>query len=124
MTKKSEIYKCNTCGIITEILHAGGGVLKCCESSMVKLEEQLADSTKEKHVPIIEKQDDGYLVTIGSTSHPMIEKHYVEWIELIADGVSYKKFLNPNDEPKAFFKIQANQVVAREYCNLHGLWKS
>lgn len=124
MAEKKEIYKCDLCGIVSEIVHEGNGVLVCCGKPTKKMTEQTADVTTEKHVPLIEKQENGYLVTVGSTLHPMEEKHYIEWVELIADGVIHRKHLQPNDEPKAFFDVQANEVSAREYCNLHGLWKS
>lgn len=124
MSKKAEIYKCEKCGHIVEILHASDGELVCCGQKMILLEEKTADKTTEKHVPIIEKTADGYKITVGSTLHPMEEKHYIEWIELLADGISYKKFLKPGDKPEAFFKTDAASVTAREYCNVHGLWKS
>jgi superoxide reductase len=124
MTKMNEIYKCEICGNIVQILHTGVGELVCCEQPMVKLDEQTADFKTEKHVPVIEKQADGFLVKVGSVPHPMEEKHYIEWIELIADGVSYRKYLNPGDQPEAYFCIDAKEVSAREYCNVHKLWRS
>jgi superoxide reductase len=123
MTKKLEIYKCMICGNIVEINHSGAGELVCCGEPMKRLVENTTDAAKEKHVPVIEKIDGGYLVKIGSVAHPMEEKHYIEWIELLADGKSYKQFLAPGQKPEAVFKIDAAQVSAREYCNLHGLWK-
>jgi len=124
MTKQSQIYKCDKCGNIVEILHAGAVDLVCCGQPMVLLEEKSADKTTEKHVPMIEKTADGYKITVGSTLHPMEEKHFIEWIELLAEGISYKKFLKPGDQPAAVFKTDAVSVTAREYCNIHGLWKS
>jgi len=124
MAEINEIYKCEICGNIVQVLHAGVGELVCCDQPMVKLEEQTADFKTEKHVPVIEKQSDGFLVKVGSVPHPMEEKHYIEWIELIADGVSYRKYLNPGDQPQAFFCIDAQEVSAREYCNVHKLWRS
>ncbi|HPS88087.1 MAG TPA: desulfoferrodoxin family protein, partial [Spirochaetota bacterium] len=91
---------------------------------MVLLEEKTADKTTEKHVPLIEKTADGYKITVGSTLHPMEEKHFIEWIELLAEGISYKKFLKPGDKPEAVFKTDAANITAREHCNIHGLWKS
>lgn len=123
MTKISEIYKCEKCGNIIEILHQGATDLVCCDQKMVLLEEKTADKTTEKHVPVIEKIADGYRVYVGSTLHPMEEKHYIEWIELLAEGISYKKFLKPGDKPEAIFKTDAATVTAREHCNIHGLWK-
>lgn len=123
MAERYEIYKCEACGNIVEVLEGGGGELVCCGESMKLFIENTVDAAKEKHVPVIEKSDDGYLVKVGSVAHPMEEKHYIQWIELIADGKAYRQFLKPGDTPEAFFKIDADQVTAREYCNLHGLWK-
>ena len=124
MTEQSQVYKCNLCGNIVEILHKGATDLVCCNQPMVLLEEKTADKTIEKHVPLIEKTGDGYKITVGSTLHPMEEKHFIEWIELLADGISYKQFLKPGDKPEAFFKTSATGITAREHCNMHGLWKS
>ena len=124
MTKVSEIYKCEKCGNIVEMIHAGAGELVCCGQKMVLLEEKTADRTTEKHVPVIEKVADGYRVYVGTTLHPMEEKHYIEWIELVADGKSCKQFLKPGDKPEAIFKTDARSVTAREHCNIHGLWKA
>jgi len=125
MTKLKEIYKCNICGNVVEVLHAGVGELVCCGEPMEKMEEKTEDSSTEKHVPYIEKTSDGILVKVGQNeNHPMIEKHYIEWIQILAGGASYRKFLKPGDKPQASFKIKADKIVAREYCNIHGLWKS
>lgn len=125
MTKIREIYKCNVCGNIVEVLHAGVGELVCCDEPMILLDEQTQDSTKEKHVPFIQKTADSIIVKVGQNEkHPMIDKHYIEWIELIADGKSYRTFLKPGDEPQAVFPVKATTLSAREYCNIHGLWKS
>jgi superoxide reductase len=91
---------------------------------MKLFKENTTDAAKEKHVPVVEKTKDGFKVKVGSVAHPMEEKHYIEWIEIIADGKAYRQFLNPGDAPEAFFKIDAKQVIAREYCNIHGLWKA
>lgn len=124
MTKRLEIYKCEVCGIMVEIIHEGGGELVCCNQPMKLMEENTVDAALEKHVPVIEKTEDGIKVKVGSVPHPMVEEHYIEWIELIADGRVCRKFLNPGDEPEALFKIEAQTITAREYCNLHGLWKN
>ena len=124
MTKMLELYKCQHCGNIAQIVHPGNAPLVCCGEEMALLAEGTTDGAKEKHVPVIEKTSTGYKVAVGSVAHPMEEAHYIEWIELVADGVSYKKFLKPNDAPVAEFCIQAENVVAREYCNLHGHFKS
>jgi len=124
MTKKLQVYKCEICGNIVEVLHEAGGELVCCGQPMKLLVENTVDASKEKHVPVIEKQADGILVKIGSVPHPMEDKHYIEWIELIADGRVCRHFLKPGDKPEAFFKAAGTSITAREYCNLHGLWKS
>ena len=123
MAEKLQVYKCNMCGNIVEVLHGGDGELVCCGEPMVLLTENTTDAAKEKHVPVIEKIDGGYKVKIGSVPHPMEEKHYIEWIELLADGKAYRQFLKPGAAPEAVFNIKADTVSAREYCNLHGLWK-
>jgi superoxide reductase len=122
--EKLQTYKCSVCGNIVEVMHVGGGTLVCCDKEMVLLEENTQEAAVEKHVPVVEKIDGGYKVTVGSVVHPMEEAHYIEWIELIAGGVSYTAFLGPGDTPEATFAIDAADVTARAFCNLHGLWKS
>lgn len=125
MTKRLEVYKCEVCGNIVEVLHQGVGELVCCGEPMKLLEEKTEDSSTEKHVPYIEETENGVLVKVGQNQdHPMEEKHHIEWIQLTADGVSLRKFLGPGDEPKAEFKVRADKLEAREHCNIHGLWKS
>jgi superoxide reductase len=124
MSKINEIYKCTVCGNIVEVLHAGEGELVCCGQPMVLMSENTVDAAKEKHVPVITKVADGYKVTVGSVPHPMEEKHWIEWIELVADGKVYRQNLEPGNAPEATFCIKADKVSAREYCNLHGLWKA
>lgn len=124
MTEQLQIYKCDVCGNVVKIMHVGQESLVCCDQPMNLLKENTTDAATEKHVPVIEKTADGYKVTVGSVIHPMEEKHYIEWIELTADEKNYTHFLKPGDEPVAEFKINASKVTAREYCNLHGLWKA
>lgn len=124
MTQLNQIYKCEVCGNIVEVLHTGVGELVCCGEPMVLLTENTVDAAKEKHVPVIEKSGNRVTVKVGSVAHPMEEKHYIEFIELMADGKVYRKFLKPGEKPEATFEIAAEQVSAREYCNLHGLWKA
>ena len=123
-TEKLQVYKCELCGNIVEVLHTRVGELVYCNEPMELLSENSVDAAQEKHVPVIEKTDRGFKVTVGSVPHPMEEKHYIEWIELVADGKSYTEFLNPGDAPEAVFCIEADQVTAREYCNVHGHWKN
>ncbi len=124
MAAKLEIYKCQACGNIVEVLHGGAGELVCCGEPMKLFTENTVDAAKEKHVPVIEKTADGYKVTVGGVPHPMEEKHWIEWIELVADGKAYRQFLEPGQAPEATFCVRAEKVAAREYCNLHGLWKA
>jgi len=124
ITKQKQIYKCDICGNIVEVLHTGVGELVCCGEPMKLLKEKTEDIGQEKHVPVIEKIDKGVKIKIGSILHPMEESHYIEWIEVIANKKIYRKFLKPGDKPEAEFYIDADKVSAREYCNLHGLWKS
>ena len=118
-----QVYKCGVCGNIVEVLSVGGGELVCCNQAMELLNENTTDAATEKHVPVIEKTEDGYKVKVGEVAHPMEDGHYIMWIELVADGVSYRKHLKPGDVPEAEFCIDADSVTAREYCNLHGHWK-
>jgi superoxide reductase len=124
MAEKLEVYKCEVCGNIVEVLHGGAGSLVCCGQDMVLQKENTTDAAQEKHVPVVEKTADGFKVKVGSVAHPMEADHYIEWIEIIADGTAYRKFLNPGDESEAVFKIDEAEVTAREYCNVHGHWKS
>ncbi len=124
MAERLEVYKCDLCGNIVEVLNGGKGELVCCGQPMKLIKENTVDAAKEKHVPVIEKIAGGYKVKVGSVAHPMEEKHYIQWIELIADGEAYRHFLKPGMAPEATFKIGAAKVTAREYCNLHGLWKA
>ena len=123
MAKRLEIYRCEVCGNIVEVLHGGTGQLVCCGKPMKLLVENTTDASKEKHVPRIEKVAGGYKVKVGSVPHPMEEKHFIEWIELVADDKAYRQFLSPGQPPEAFFSVEAAQVFAREFCNIHGLWK-
>ncbi len=123
MAERLEVYKCKVCGNIVEVLHGGKGELVCCDKPMNRLVENTVDAAQEKHVPVIEKIEGGVKVKVGDVAHPMEEKHWIEWVEIITDGKSYRQFLNPGEAPEATFNIEADQITAREYCNLHGLWK-
>ncbi len=124
MAEVKEVYRCNICGNVVELMHAGGGQLVCCGQPMELLEEKKEEEGKEKHVPVIERNGNIVKVKVGSVPHPMEEKHYIAWIELVADGVSMRSFLRPGEKPEAEFETGAKSLSAREYCNLHGLWKS
>ncbi|QTA92482.1 desulfoferrodoxin [Desulfonema magnum] len=124
MAEKLQVYKCELCGNIVEVLHGGEGELVCCGKSMSLMTENTVDAAKEKHVPVLEKFSGGVKVKVGEVAHPMEEKHYIEWIEIIADGKVYREYLNPGEAPEATFTVEASQITARGYCNLHGLWKA
>ncbi len=117
MTQKNQVYKCEVCGNIVEVLHEGAGELVCCGKPMKLMEEDTVDAATEKHVPVVE----GKKVKVGEVEHPMSEEHYIEWIEVTANGKTCKKFLKPGEKPGAEFEEEG---TARAYCNLHGLWKS
>jgi superoxide reductase len=123
MAERLQVYKCEVCGNIVEIMHGGAGELVCCGQAMKLLTENTVDAAKEKHVPVIEKISGGVKVKVGEVAHPMEDKHYIEWIEVIADGKAYRQFLNPGEAPEAVFMIDHEKITAREFCNLHGLWK-
>ena len=124
MTQINQIYKCNLCGNIVQMLHAGAGELVCCGQPMELLLEKTEDAGLEKHVPVIEKTASGVRVKVGSIPHPMEKEHFIEWIEILVDGVNYRKFLKPEDKPEAEFCVEGKNIVAREHCNIHGLWKN
>jgi superoxide reductase len=124
MANRLDVYRCSICGQIVEVLQGGGGELVCCGKPMQQMVENTVDAAKEKHVPVIEKVDGGVKVMVGSVSHPMEDKHYIQWIEIVADGKAYRQFLNPGDAPEATFNIKASKITAREYCTLHGLWSA
>jgi len=125
MANQREVYKCELCGNIVEVLHAGGGTLVCCGKDMKLMEEKTADSATEKHVPIVEKFDGGFKVIVGSTAHPMTDDHYIEWVQLlVGDGRSQRLYLKPGDKAEAAFLCGGETAKARSYCNKHELWKS
>ncbi len=125
MTNQKEVYKCLVCGNIVEVLHAGAGELVCCNQGMRLLKENTTDAATEKHVPVFEREGNRVYVVVGSVEHPMEERHYIEWIEVITENKVYRKYLVPNQAPKAEFMLMddENVIEVREYCNLHGLWK-
>ncbi len=123
MAKLYEIYKCDICGNVVEVLHGGKGELLCCGEPMKLMEEQTAEQVYEKHVPVVEETDSGIKAVVGSTLHPMEEKHYIEWIQVITNQGACKKFLKPGDKPEAIFSDVQEWKKVREYCNIHGLWK-
>jgi len=124
MAEKMQIFKCSACGNIVEVFQGGNGELVCCGEPMQLQSENTVDAAKEKHVPVIEKTSEGTTVKVGSVPHPMEDKHFIQWIELIADGQILRQELKPGEKPEASFPGGTGTVIAREYCNLHGLWKA
>lgn len=122
MPNRFEVYKCAHCGNIVEIMHGGAAPLVCCGQNMDLMKENSVDAATEKHVPVIEMGDGTITVKVGSVTHPMEDAHYIEWVELIADDMVYRKYLKPGEAPEATFNVTATKVTAREYCNLHGQW--
>lgn len=123
MIEVKQVYKCEVCGNIVEVLYNGGGTLACCGQPMKFIEENTVDAASEKHVPVIEEIDGGVVVKVGSVEHPMLPEHYIQWIEVHTENKIYRKYLKPEEKPEATFKLDEKLVMAREYCNLHGLWK-
>lgn len=124
MTKLLEVYRCGVCGNMIEVMHPAGGTLACCGQPMSLLVENAVDAAREKHVPVVEPIEGGYRVKVGDVEHPMLEAHYIEWIELVEGDKVQRKHLHPGEKPEAIFYTDSKDVYAREYCNLHGLWKS
>ncbi len=124
MGQRNEVYKCTESDMLVEVLFDGPNVPQCCGNEMKLLTENTVDAAQEKHVPVIEKVDGGFKVKVGDVAHPMEDKHWIVFIEVMADGKVYRQYLNPGDAPEATFPIEAESVTAREYCNLHGLWKA
>lgn len=122
-TKRTEVYECSVCGNMVEVVHAAGGTLSCCGKPMVLQSENTTDAAQEKHVPVIGKGGGGVKVKVGSVAHPMEAEHWIEWIEVLQGDKVYREYLNPGDAPEAVFPVSGD-VTAREYCNMHGLWKA
>ncbi len=123
MTEVRQVYKCEICGNMVEVIHKAGGSLVCCNKPMTLLVENTVDAAVEKHVPVIEKIEGGVIVKVGAVEHPMVEEHHIEWIEVHTANKLYRKWLKPGEKPEAIFKIDEEVLFAREYCNIHGLWK-
>ncbi len=126
MTIISEIYKCNTCGNIVEVVHSGVGQLVCCGKPMELQVEKVAEEGNEKHLPVIETDGKKFKVKVGSIPHPMEEKHFIELIEVLNNGkvvASYHP--RPGEKPEAEWTFEGTEgLTARAYCNVHGLWSS
>lgn len=124
MAEKLQVYKCELCGNIVEVLHGGAGTLVCCGEEMKLYAENTVDAAKEKHVPSLEITNSGIKVSVGSVLHPMDEKHYIEFVELVTEDRSFTHFFKPGDTPVFTFEKVDGAFTVRAYCNLHGLWKN
>ena len=122
MLSEMQVYKCEVCGNMVEVLYVGGGTLSCCGQPMTHLQGNTTDAATEKHVPVIKKEDGHVRVQVGDVLHPMEEKHFIQWIEVITPSKILRKMLKPGQEPVAEFDVDEEIVKAREYCNLHGVW--
>ncbi len=122
--KLGEVYKCEGCGNIVIAVHEGPGDLACCDTPMVLMEANTVDAAVEKHVPVMTKDGDKITVKVGSVAHPMEDKHYIEWIEVMVGDTVFTKILKPGDAPEAEFCAcgLSGDISVRSYCNLHGLW--
>lgn len=123
-TQKNQVYVCDVCGNATEVIRASGGTLSCCNQPMTLQEEKTADFALEKHVPVVTKVKGGVKVRVGSTDHPMVDAHWIEWVQVLVGDESHRKWLSPGDDPEVFFPVDDLGLVAREFCNLHGLWRT
>jgi len=124
MAETMQVFRCEVCGHVIQIMHGGAGTLVCCNQPMTLLTENTTDAAQEKHVPVVEREDGQIKVHVGSVDHPMDEKHYIEWIEVVAEGVVMQRYLKPGDAPAATFATDARELTVRAYCNLHGLWRA
>ncbi len=125
MVVKLQVYKCEVCGNMVEVLSAGGGTLTCCGKPMTLLNENTVDAAVEKHIPVYEGKDGEVLVKVGEVEHPMLAEHFIQWVEVITkDGQVLRQDLNPGEKPVAKFKVNGDVDRVREYCNLHGLWST
>ena len=124
MPIQREVFHCDICGNVVEVEFGGKGQLVCCGKPMKLMKANTVDAATEKHVPVIEMQNGGVLVKVGSVDHPMEDKHYIVYVEICADGIIMRKYLKPGNSPEVFFKTDAKNIQAWEYCNLHGLWRS
>lgn len=122
--ERLQVYKCEICGNIIEVIHEGKPALVCCGKPMKLFTENTTDAAREKHLPVVERSGSKVAVKVGSVAHPMEEKHYIEWIQVVAGGKAYRRFLKPGEKPEASFEIDEDEIMVREYCNLHGLWRA
>ncbi|RPI59147.1 MAG: desulfoferrodoxin [Planctomycetaceae bacterium] len=124
MRKETKIFKCPICDTVVEVLESCGLEMTCCGPEMVPLRENICGKN-DPHMPIIERMADGIRISVGNPLHDMNADHCIAWIEVLADGMCYRQFLRAGDKPQAMFKMDSRQpIVARVYCNSHGLWRA
>jgi len=120
-----QLYHCAVCGNVVEVLHAGAAALVCCGQDMELLSEKTADEGREKHVPVVERTANGVKVKVGDVPHPMIDKHYIQFIEVLTPDKVLRAELKPDMTPEAEFDVVYDDIIeVREYCNIHGAWKA
>jgi len=122
MAEKMGIYKCEICGNIVEVLHAGMGVLVCCGQNMTLLPEKVTEQGNEKHLPVIEQNGNEYHIKVGEIQHPMLDEHHIEWIDAVTEKEVLRKFLKAGEVPEMVFSTKYKLIKVREHCNIHGLW--
>ena len=120
--EKSQIYRCGVCGNMVEVVAVGGGTLVCCGQKMNQQEENTTDAAVEKHVPVVEQSNGQVKVTIGSVIHPMLDTHFIQFIDVVTATRTLRQYLKPGEQPVATFNVDEPVLAVREYCNLHGLW--
>ncbi|MBL7060475.1 MAG: desulfoferrodoxin [Actinobacteria bacterium] len=125
MTQLRELYQCKVCGNIVEVVHEGASALVCCDKPMIKLEAKIEGQGQEKHVPVVEETNSGIAVKVGIIKHPMEDKHYIKFIEILLNDGIIRKELKPGQAPEAKFCVLKSEVIEiREFCTIHGLWKN
>jgi superoxide reductase len=124
MALLNQVYKCSLCHQVVTVVGQGAGFLSCCGQNMAEVKENSVEAAKEKHIPVIAPVPGGFKVSVGSVTHPMEEKHFIEWVELTAGDISQRRFLKPGEAPEVTFLATGDSAKARAYCNLHGLWRS
>ena len=124
MANRAEVYVCELCGNIVEVLEGTGGTLVCCGQDMVLQKENTTNAAQEKHVPVVTIAGTTATVQAGSVAHPMEAQHHIAWIELQQGNKVQRVYLLPGENPQVVFVIETGvPVTVRAYCNLHGLWK-
>ena len=121
----TKFYICPHCGNLVEMVHDAGVKPFCCGQKMNELIPNTVEASGEKHIPAVKVGEGVVEVNVGSVDHPMVDVHWIEWVQLVTDKGSYRKWLNPGEAPNVKFLLGEEKPVAvYAYCNLHGLWKT